>query len=102
MYSSSLIFVIIEFERRRSLLRRAFEFGMETRMNAPPRPIATPCVQVCVVDGESGLCLGCYRTLGEVAGWSRLTDDARAFVIAELPARKSRIAPEKLAMMGAG
>lgn len=98
----SLIYLNIEFERGRIFLRRAFEFGMETRMNAPPRPIATPCVQVCVVDGESGLCLGCYRTLGEVAGWSRLTDEARALVMAELPARKSRIAPEKLAMMGAG
>ncbi len=27
----------------------------------PPRAIKTPCVQVCVVDGESGLCMGCFR-----------------------------------------
>jgi predicted Fe-S protein YdhL (DUF1289 family) len=33
-----------------------------------PTPIATPCVNVCIVDGESGLCLGCQRTLAEVAG----------------------------------
>ena len=32
-------------------------------MNAPPKPIRTPCIKVCVVDGESGLCLGCYRKL---------------------------------------
>ena len=82
-------------------MRSAAEIVMESPVTAPPRPIATPCVQVCVVDGESGLCLGCFRTLGEVAGWSRLSDAARARVMAELPARKSRIAPEKLAMMGA-
>lgn len=69
-------------------------------MSAPPRPIATPCVQICVVDGESGLCLGCFRTLGEVAGWSRLSDAARAAVMADLPERRGRIASEKLGMVG--
>jgi len=62
----------------------------------PPPPIRTPCVQVCVVDGESGLCLGCFRTLGEIAGWARLSDEERARIMAELPARRGRIAPEKL------
>ena len=81
-------------------MRGAAEIVMETSVTAPPRPIATPCVQVCVVDGESGLCLGCFRTLSEVAGWARLSDEARALIMAQLPGRKSRIAPEKLAMMG--
>lgn len=65
-------------------------------MPPPPRPIATPCVQVCVVDGESGLCLGCLRTLAEIAGWARFTDGERAALMTELPARRSRIAPGKL------
>jgi predicted Fe-S protein YdhL (DUF1289 family) len=69
-------------------------------MDGPPRPIATPCVKVCVVDGESGLCLGCYRRLSEVAGWARLSDDERAAIMAELPDRRSLIRPEKLAMFG--
>ena len=65
---------------------------------APPRPIVTPCIKVCVVDGESGLCLGCHRTLPEIAGWVRLDDDRRAEIMAELPSRRSRIAPEKLGL----
>jgi predicted Fe-S protein YdhL (DUF1289 family) len=69
-------------------------------MNAPPRPIATPCVKVCVVDGESGLCLGCYRTLAEVAGWSRLSDAEREAIMADLPRRPSRVSPAKRAMFG--
>ena len=68
-------------------------------MNAPPHPIATPCVQVCIVDGRSGLCLGCYRTLPEIGGWSRLTDRQRATIMAALPDRRGRIAPEKLGML---
>jgi len=65
---------------------------------AMDQPIATPCVKVCIVDGESGLCLGCYRRLNEVAAWSRLTDAERDAILAELPERRSLIRPEKLAM----
>ncbi len=65
-------------------------------MAGPPRAIATPCVQVCAVDGASGLCLGCFRTLKEIAGWGRFSDAERAALMAELPARRSRVAPEKL------
>ncbi|HEX7887322.1 MAG TPA: DUF1289 domain-containing protein [Phenylobacterium sp.] len=64
----------------------------------PPAPIKTPCIKVCVVDGESGLCLGCYRRLSEVAGWARLTDAERDAVLAELPDRRGLIRPEKLAI----
>ena len=59
----------------------------------PPRSIATPCVQVCVVDGASSLCLGCYRTLQEIGGWSGMSDDERAAILADLPSRKDRIDP---------
>jgi predicted Fe-S protein YdhL (DUF1289 family) len=63
----------------------------------PPKPIKSPCVLVCAVDAESGLCLGCYRTLAEIAGWTRLTDAERERLMAELPSRRGRIRPEKLA-----
>ena len=67
-------------------------------MNGPPKPTATPCIKVCVVDGQSGLCLGCFRKLSEVAGWSKLTDQDRERIMAELPSRRSLISPEKLGL----
>lgn len=67
--------------------------------DGPPRAIATPCVNVCVIDGQSGLCLGCYRTLSEVAGWSRLSEAERTAIMAGLAARRGRIAPEKLGLI---
>ena len=73
---------------------------MSERPDKPPPPVKTPCVKVCVVDGESGLCMGCYRQLNEVAGWARLTDAERDAILADLPTRRSRIRPEKLAMFG--
>ncbi len=62
----------------------------------PPRAIATPCVMVCAVDGESGLCLGCFRSLKEIAGWRSLSDAERAAVMAELPSRRGQVDPAKL------
>ncbi len=66
----------------------------------PPKPIATPCIKVCIVDAESSLCLGCFRTLQEIGGWGRFTDAERAELMAALPARRSRIRPEKLGLTG--
>jgi predicted Fe-S protein YdhL (DUF1289 family) len=58
----------------------------------PPRPIATPCVKVCAVDGQSGFCLGCRRTLPEIAGWARLSDEERAAIMTALPHRPDPMA----------
>lgn len=67
--------------------------------SAPPKAIATPCVQVCIVDPESSLCLGCQRTLMEIAGWSRFSEFERETLMAQLPGRRSLIRPEKLGVV---
>ncbi|HEV2081666.1 MAG TPA: DUF1289 domain-containing protein [Brevundimonas sp.] len=54
-----------------------------------PRSIPTPCVQVCIVEPTSGLCLGCKRTLPEIAQWSRFSDAERAAIMADLPSRET-------------
>jgi predicted Fe-S protein YdhL (DUF1289 family) len=64
----------------------------------PPKAIATPCVKVCIVDPASSLCLGCHRTLMEIAGWARFSEAERAALMAELPGRRDQIAPEKLGL----
>lgn len=51
------------------------------------QPIKTPCIKVCVVDGQTGHCLGCGRNLGEIARWARFSDAERDSVMAALPAR---------------
>jgi predicted Fe-S protein YdhL (DUF1289 family) len=58
----------------------------------PPRAIATPCVKVCAVDGATGVCLGCRRTLPEIAGWARLSDEERAAIMTALPHRPDPMA----------
>lgn len=58
----------------------------------PPLPrIKSPCVSVCTVNAETRQCDGCGRTLKEIARWSRMTDDERADVMAELPERRAAL-----------
>jgi predicted Fe-S protein YdhL (DUF1289 family) len=52
-------------------------------------PIASPCVRVCIVDGANGRCLGCRRTLSEIAAWAGYSDAERARIMAELPGRRA-------------
>ncbi|MBN9545544.1 MAG: DUF1289 domain-containing protein [Alphaproteobacteria bacterium] len=47
----------------------------------------SPCVKICTYDPASGLCLGCGRTLGEIAGWASFTDAERRRIMEALPAR---------------
>lgn len=34
--------------------------------------VPSPCVSICVVNPNTGLCEGCLRTLNEVATWGQL------------------------------
>jgi uncharacterized protein len=49
--------------------------------------IETPCNKVCAVDPISTLCVGCGRTIAEIAGWIGFTADERTRIMAELPQR---------------
>lgn len=50
--------------------------------------VASPCINVCRMDEASGLCQGCFRTLAEIAGWSRAADDERLAILAAVDRRR--------------
>ena len=47
----------------------------------------TPCIAVCLMDQKTGLCLGCGRTLPEIARWGRMASAERLQVMSTLPQR---------------
>ena len=60
-------------------------------MGREPVPVLeTPCVNVCLLDCEFGLCVGCGRTIDEIASWASLSDGERRAIMAALPARLKR------------
>jgi uncharacterized protein len=51
----------------------------------------SPCVKACLIDPECGLCVGCFRTMDEIAGWGKLSSAERRKVMATLPQRAARV-----------
>lgn len=51
------------------------------------KDVPSPCISVCRMDPASDLCLGCYRTLREVAEWSTADDDAKRRIWAAIAQR---------------
>ena len=47
---------------------------------------ASPCTGVCTLDDDDR-CIGCARTLDEIAAWGSMGADERRAVIAALPER---------------
>ena len=45
---------------------------LATEVEAP-----SPCISICRMSVSSGLCEGCFRTAGEIAAWSRASDDSK-------------------------
>lgn len=57
--------------------------------------IASPCTNVCKIDPDTRLCLGCARSIDEIAAWSRMTPEARRAVMDELPQRSEQLKRQK-------
>ena len=47
--------------------------------------VASPCINICKM--EDGLCVGCFRTLDEIASWSRMTPEQQRAVLGTIPQR---------------
>ena len=63
--------------------------------------IETPCVKICTLDARQGFCLGCGRTIGEIARWGSMSLEERSRIMNELPERLMAQGAKKLtAAMG--
>jgi uncharacterized protein len=50
-------------------------------------PVASPCNSVCKVDPATRLCMGCFRTLDEIAGWGAADAAGRRAIVYRARAR---------------
>lgn len=57
--------------------------------------IESPCTKVCIIHAAKGLCLGCGRSLSEIAAWSSLSGDDRTRLMADLPRRLAAALPSQ-------
>ena len=62
----------------------------------PDAELPSPCVSVCRMDDHREFCVGCLRTIPEIAGWSRMDDEAKRTVWQAIAWRTQRpLDPEK-------
>lgn len=52
-------------------------------------PVGSPCTNVCKLDPDSGLCMGCYRSRDEIKRFRSLDDAAKLDLFDELLARRA-------------
>jgi predicted Fe-S protein YdhL (DUF1289 family) len=50
--------------------------------------VASPCIDVCRMNAETGFCDGCFRTIDEIAAWSVYDDDEKRAVLAHVESRR--------------
>lgn len=48
----------------------------------------SPCVSICMMDPSADICMGCCRTLDEIADWHKYTDEQREQVMSQLKSRE--------------
>jgi len=55
-------------------------------MNDASEP-ASPCISVCALDTDD-VCIGCYRSAGEITDWLMASADEKRTIIARAHARR--------------
>ncbi len=55
-------------------------------------PVPSPCISLCEMAKDTGLCRGCLRTIEEIIDWSSANDDYKRAVWAEIRRREAQIA----------
>ena len=57
-------------------------------MSTPPVHVPSPCINVCEIDPDRGLCRGCRRTLQEIAEWLEMTPEEKLATLCLVAERK--------------
>ena len=51
--------------------------------------VASPCINLCRMSPQTGLCEGCSRSLDEITRWSRADEDERLRILKRVGERRS-------------
>jgi predicted Fe-S protein YdhL (DUF1289 family) len=49
--------------------------------------VPSPCLSICRMESATGLCVGCLRTLDEIAAWGRMADAGKQALWQQLEER---------------
>ncbi|MBT4385451.1 MAG: DUF1289 domain-containing protein [Betaproteobacteria bacterium] len=59
-----------------------------------PSNIESPCVEICQLDPSQGLCVGCFRTMGEISAWATMSNKEKSDTLRSAKERQFLILPD--------
>ena len=54
-------------------------------------PVPSPCISLCEMAPDTGLCRGCLRTIEEIVGWGGASEDDKRAVWAAIRRREAQM-----------
>jgi len=62
--------------------------------------VTSPCINICRMNGQTGLCEGCFRSLDEIASWSRHGDSEKRRILDAVAQRRAALGATPAAAPG--
>jgi uncharacterized protein len=53
--------------------------------------VPSPCINVCRMNEQTGLCEGCFRTIDEIVAWSSASEEMKRAVWVEIKRRQQEM-----------
>lgn len=54
-------------------------------------PVPSPCISLCEMAPETGLCRGCLRTIDEIVAWGSASDATRRAIYGQIRRREAAL-----------
>jgi predicted Fe-S protein YdhL (DUF1289 family) len=54
------------------------------------KKIESPCIDICKMDKNTGLCKGCLRTKEEIKNWKKITRSERRAIVETITIRRAQ------------
>ena len=64
---------------------------MIQKQKQKPPPPPSPCINVCTLDAEKGLCHGCFRTIAEISIWSQASNEEKWRILSAVLRRRETV-----------
>jgi predicted Fe-S protein YdhL (DUF1289 family) len=67
---------------------------MNKAAGLPPEwqtPVPSPCISLCEMAPDTGLCRGCLRTIDEIVAWGSASDATRRAIYSQIRRREAEL-----------
>jgi predicted Fe-S protein YdhL (DUF1289 family) len=58
----------------------------------------SPCIKICQMDPARAVCIGCCRSLDEIARWGSMSEAEQLEVLNQIPERRRRLDVPEIAV----